>query len=146
MTKLIVEMEMPKRCIECGVRLKCKRYVCGLQQDIAEGLKPLMGNKDCLIKGVLPESEPERFRINGYSMKDLLLFAEMCKRNDVQEADLKQAAWNIELAVRAVMNERKEIIKNMVDEITMRFTPDFKKAYEEMTPNCGAIMTKGEAI
>lgn len=55
MSKLIVEIEMPKRCIECGVRLKCKRYVCGLQQDIAEDLKPLIGDKDCLIKGVLPD-------------------------------------------------------------------------------------------
>ena len=61
MTKLIVEMDMPKRCIECGVRLKCKRYVCGLQQDIAivEDLKPLMGDKDCLIKGVLPDEHGE---------------------------------------------------------------------------------------
>jgi hypothetical protein len=85
-------------------------------------------------------SEPERFGINGYSMKDLLLFAEMCKRNDVSEADLKQAAWNLELAVRAVMNERQEIVKNTMDEITMRFTPDFEKAYAEMMPNCGARM------
>lgn len=53
--KLIVEMEMPKRCIKCGVRLKCKRYVCGLYQGIAEILNPLMGDKDCLIKGVLPD-------------------------------------------------------------------------------------------
>ena len=77
-------------------------------------------------------SEPERFGINGYSMKDLILFAEMCKRNDVREADLKQAAWNLELAVRAVMNERAEIIKNTMDEIAMRFTPDFEKAFAEM--------------
>lgn len=55
MSKLIVEMEMPTRCIRCKVRLKCKRYVCGLQQDIAEDLNPLIGDKDCLIKGVLPE-------------------------------------------------------------------------------------------
>lgn len=53
MSKLIIEMEIPKRCIECGVRLKCKRYVCGLYQDIAEDLNPLMGDKDCLIKGEL---------------------------------------------------------------------------------------------
>ena len=53
--KLIVEMEMPTRCINCGVRLKYKRYVCGLQQDIAEDLNPLMGDMACLIKGVLPE-------------------------------------------------------------------------------------------
>ena len=55
MAQVIVEMEMPKRCINCGVRLKCKRYVCGLQQDIAEDLNPLMGDKDCNIKGVLPD-------------------------------------------------------------------------------------------
>lgn len=55
MSKLIVEMEMPKRCTKCGVRLKCKRYVYGLQQGIAEDLKSLMGDKDCLIKGVLPD-------------------------------------------------------------------------------------------
>ena len=64
--------------------------------------------------------------------KDLILFAEMCKRNDVREADLKQAAWNLELAVRAVMNERAEIVKNTMDEIAMSFTPDFEKAFAEM--------------
>ena len=77
-------------------------------------------------------SNPERFKIYGYTVKNLLLFADMCKRNDVQESDLKQAAWNLEFAVRAVMNERQEIVKNTMDEITMRFTPDFEKAYEEM--------------
>ena len=50
---LIVDMEMPTRCINCEVRLKCKRYVCGLYQDIAEDLNPLMGDKDCFIKGEL---------------------------------------------------------------------------------------------
>ena len=88
-------------------------------------------------------SNPERFNLYGYSMKDLLLFAEMCKRNDVREADLKKASWNLELAVRTVMNERAEIVKNTMDEIAMRFTPDFEKAYAEMMPNFGARM-KGE--
>lgn len=85
-------------------------------------------------------SNPERFKIYGYTVKDLLLFADMCKRNDVREADLKQAAWNLELAVRAVMNERAEIVKNTMDEIALSFTPDFEKAYEEMMQNCGARM------
>ncbi len=70
--------------------------------------------------------------ICGYPVDKLIMFAEMCKRNDVQEHDLKQAAWNLELAVRAVMNERQEIIKNAVGEITMRCTPDFEKAFKEM--------------
>ena len=70
--------------------------------------------------------------IYGYPVDKLIMFAEMCKRNDVQEHDLKQAAWNLELAVRAVMNERQEIIKNAVGEITMRCTPDFEKAFKEM--------------
>ena len=77
-------------------------------------------------------SNPERFKIYGYTVKDLFLFADMCKRNDVREADLKQAAWNLELAVRAVMNERAEIVKNTMDEISVRFTPDFEKAFAEM--------------
>lgn len=85
-------------------------------------------------------SNPERFKIYDYTVKDLILFAEMCKRNDVQESDLKQAAWNLELAVRAVMNERAEIVKNTMDEIAMSFTPDFEKAYEEMMQNSGAKM------
>ncbi len=74
----------------------------------------------------------DRFKIYGYKLRDLILFAEMCNRNDVRESDLKQAAWNLELAARAVMNERQEIVKNTMAEITMRFTPDFVKAYEEM--------------
>ena len=76
-------------------------------------------------------SNPERFKVYDYTVRDLILFADICKRNDVREADLKQAAWNLELAVRAVMNERAEIVKNTMNEIAMRFTPDFEKAYEE---------------
>lgn len=80
MSKLIVEMEMPKRCIECGVRLKCKRYICGLQQDTAENLKPLISDKDCLIEGVLSEEHgdlidrdalKERFVDNGQDIDTL---------------------------------------------------------------------------
>ena len=89
-------------------------------------------------------SNPERFKIYGYSVKDLILFSDMCKRNDVRETDLKNAAWNLDLSVRAVMNERQEIVKNAMDEITMRFTPDFEKAYEEMMPNCGSVMKGAE--
>lgn len=77
-------------------------------------------------------SNIDRFKVYDYTVRDLILFAEMCKRNDVRESDLKKAAWNLELAVRAVMNEREEIIKNTMDEIAMRFTPDFEKAYAEM--------------
>ena len=77
-------------------------------------------------------SNIERFKIYNYTVKDLLLFADICKRNDVRETDLKQAAWNLELAVRAVMNERAEIVKKTMDEISVRFTPDFEKAYAEM--------------
>ena len=89
-------------------------------------------------------SNPERFKIYNYTVKDLILFADICKRNDVREEDLKQAAWNLELAVRAVMNERQEIIENEMKQITMRFTPDFEKAVEEMMPNCGAKMDGGK--
>lgn len=81
-------------------------------------------------------------RIMGYDTEKLILFAKMCEENDVTEHDLKQAAWNLEFAVRAVANERMEIIKNIMDEITVQFTPDFEKAAEEML-NCGARM-KGE--
>lgn len=86
--------------------------------------------EDDLRNGTI--SNPERIEIYGYKVKELILFADMCKRNDVQEADLKQAAWNMELAVRAVMNERQEIVKNTMNEIAMRFTPDFEKAFAEM--------------
>lgn len=69
----------------------------------------------------------------GYPIDKLLMFAEICKRNGIQEADLKQAAWNLELTVRAVMNERQEIVKNMVDDmVTVRYIPDFEKAFAEM--------------
>ena len=77
-------------------------------------------------------SNPERFKIYDYTVKDLILFAELCKRNNVREEDMQQAAWNLELAVRAYALEREEIIKNTMDEIVARFTPDFEKAYEEM--------------
>ena len=78
------------------------------------------------------QAELNRRTIYGYPVEKLIMFAEMCKRNDVQEHDLKQAALNLELAVRAVMNERQEIIKKAAGEITMRCTPDFEKAFKEM--------------
>lgn len=86
--------------------------------------------EDALLNGAI--NNPERFKICGYRLRDLILFADMCKRNDVREADLKQAAWNLELAVRAVVNERQEIVKNTMDEISVRFTPDIEKAFAEM--------------
>ena len=115
-------------------------WVCGadceqiLMQDAADALeaaeKRIARLEDDLRNSTI--SNPERFKIYGYTLKDLLLFADMCKRNDVREADLKNAAWNLELAVRAYALEREEIIKNTMDEIVARFTPDFEKAYEEM--------------
>ena len=90
--------------------------------------------EDALWNGAI--SNPERFKIYGYKLRDLILFADMCKRNDVREADLKQAAWNLELAVRAVQNERMEIVKKWSDEtssgISARLIPDFEKAFTEM--------------
>ena len=77
-------------------------------------------------------SNIDRYKIYGYTVNDLILFAELCKRNDVREADLKQSAWNLKLAMRAVMNERAEIVKNTMDEIVARFTPDFEKAFAKM--------------
>lgn len=98
--------------------------------------------EDNLRTGII--SDPERFKIYNYSLKDLILFADMCKRNNVRDADLKQAAWNLEFAVRAVMSERQEIAKNMLDEITMMFTPNFEEAYKEMMENCILPYVKGE--
>lgn len=90
--------------------------------------------EDDLRNGTI--SNIDRFKVYDYTVRDLILFADMCKRNDVREADLKQAAWNLELAVRAVQNERMEIVKKWSDEmsngISVRLIPDFEKAYEEM--------------
>lgn len=129
------EVSVP--CTECpyyGVFARSGTCVYHLMIDAADALEEaeqrIADLEDDLMSGTV--SEPERFGINGYSMKDLLLFSDMCKRNDVQESDLKKAAWNLELAVRAVMNERAEIVKNTMNEITMRFTPDFEKAFAEM--------------
>ena len=123
-----------RRCNECNY------YSCGvcsftiIMTDAADAIeaadKRIAELEDDLRNSTISNSE--RFKIYGYTVKDLLLFAETCKRNDVQEADLKQAAWNLELAVRAYALEREEIIKNTMDEIVARFTPDFEKAYEEM--------------
>lgn len=145
--ELIKALRICADCTDLHFILGTSRERCtiSLMRDAADALeaaeKRISDLEDDLMSGTV--SEPERFGINGYSMKDLILFAEMCKRNDVQESDLKQAAWNLELAVRAWENERAEIVKNTMDEITMRLTPDFAKAYEEMMQNCGARM-KGE--
>lgn len=90
--------------------------------------------EDDLLNGTI--SNPERFEIYGYKVKDLLLFADMCKRNDVREADLKQAAWNLELAVRAYHNATIENFRALEDETgvyaSCRYVPNFEKAYAEM--------------
>lgn len=74
--------------------------------------------------------------INGYRMKDLILFAELCKRNGVKEEDMKQAAWNLELAVRAYHNATIENLRTWEDEkgiyASARYVPNFEKAYAEM--------------
>jgi len=58
-------------------------------------------------------------KIYGYKVRDLIMFAELCERNDVRASDMKQAAWNLELAVRAVMNERQEMIEDEMKKITI---------------------------
>lgn len=120
----------------------CVKVGCHVDKDELE--KALRYDRDQYVKGYEDgkrdaaaaieelQAELNSRTIYGYSVDKLIMFAEMCKRNDVQEHDLKQAAWNLELAVRAVMNERQEIIKNAVGEITMRCTPDFEKAFKEM--------------
>lgn len=118
-----------------------KRIMCDAADALEAADKRIAELEMDLLNGTI--SNIERIKIYGYTVKDLILFADMCKRNDVQESDLKKVAWNLELAVRAVMNERAEIVKNTMDEIEMRFTPDFEKALDEMMPNCDAKM-KGE--
>jgi hypothetical protein len=140
--------------------------LCGSPDAVCKGQCPYYGVENCLSKKDLDAADAleaaekriaeleddlmngtisniDRYKIYDYTVRDLILFADMCKRNDVKESDLKQAAWNLELAARAVMNERSEMIKNEMGNIVMRFTPDFEKAYEEMMPNCGARM-RGE--
>lgn len=78
----------------------------------------------------------KNYKIYGYKVRDLILFADMCKRNDVQEADLKQAAWNLELASIAYFNATIENICTWEDEkgiyASARYVPNFEKAYAEM--------------
>lgn len=130
-----------------AVTKPCKVSPWKLMRDAADSLeaaeKRIAELEDDLRDGTI--SNPERFKIYDYTVKDLILFAELCKRNNVREEDIQQAAWNLELAVRAYALEREEIIKNTMDEIVARFTPDFEKAYEEMMPNCGAKMDGGKA-
>ena len=92
-----------------------------------------LGDADAMTemwKRKYEEAEDSRM-VYGYPVKKLVAFAEMCRRNDVQENDLKQAAWNLELAVRAVINERVEIIETETG-VTAKFTPNFAEAYAEM--------------
>ena len=129
-TKLVAELRcksLSKQCDSCkyGYRL-CPDSECN---DACHGEQIYAAAADA-IEAL--QAELNSRTIYGYSVDKLIMFAKMCKRNDVQERDLKQAAWNLELAVRAVMNERQEIIKKAAGEITMRCTPDFEKAFKEM--------------
>ena len=73
---LIIDMPMPNRCVECGPRLLCKRYIIALQEDRAEDLYPMVGDKDCLIKGELVRcGECKQYeKFDGYSKKFGMLF------------------------------------------------------------------------
>lgn len=129
------------RLIDSNKGKTTSRYI-KVEDQLKDAEQRISDLEDDLRNGII--SDPEHFTVYNYNLKDLILFADMCKRNNVRDADLKQAAWNIELAVRAVMNERQEIVKNMLDEITMRFTPNFEEAYKEMMENCILPHVKGE--
>lgn len=99
-----------------------------------QAIKPI--NPHGELREMLIDAQIDNYKIYGYKVRDLILFADMCKRNDVQEADLKQAAWNLELAVRAYHNATIENFRTWEDEkgihSSARYVPNFEKAYAEM--------------
>ena len=138
--------DVAERCLPCGY-YDCEPWCeAALVNDAADALeaaeKRIARLEDDLRNSTI--SNPERFKIYCYTVKDLLLFADICKRNGVQEAYMKQAAWNLELAVRAYHNATIENFRTWEDEngihSSARYVPNFEKAYEEMMPNCGAKM------
>lgn len=108
---LIVETEMPKRCTKCGVRLSCMRYVYGLRRNAAENLKPLMGDKDCLIKGVLPDEHGDLIDRDAFIHKYLAFYTEQERKKNLVFAavEVKQQFADMICDERALIAaERKD--------------------------------------
>lgn len=77
--------------------------------------------EECLkeIQKYREKTKPlDHMHVYGYSVRDLILFASMCERNNVRESDLKEAACNLELAVRAVETERIEVLEQGINTFT----------------------------
>lgn len=76
-------------------------------------------------------------RLYGYDFRDLIVFAEMCRRNGVREEDLQKAANNIELAfttrLKILQEEYDEQMKANAVSVTWRcrFGYDFEGRTEE---------------
>lgn len=119
---------MQNQAVGFRVKVGCKMMELIRKSD---ALHAVLRNQGDAAVAAVQEIIPIR-KIYGYDLMKLVAFAYACEKNCVSNYDLKQAAWNLELAVRAVMNERQEMIENEMKKITMRFTPDFEKAYADM--------------
>lgn len=53
--------------------------------------------------------------IYGYPIKDLILFADMCRKNHIDEIDLREAAGNIKYAYAAVRQEFDNAICEVIN-------------------------------
>ena len=66
MSEVIVQVELPKQCIDCCVRSECDLYMNELRKPFEKrdftAFKPL--GKGCLIRGVLPEQHGRLVDIN----------------------------------------------------------------------------------
>lgn len=76
--------------------------------------------------------------IEGFPVKDLMLFAQVCRKNRVAEHDLQTFAWNMEKALEIVRKEFDDSIKesmNRVFQYGVELNDACRKQNREEKPN-----------
>lgn len=98
-------MEMPKNCYECPFLFDEAEYcpIRGRNVDAREKAEQRDGA--CTL------IDFDDSTIYGYKMKELIAFADACRKNGVDERDMKAFANNCEWALKVISDEQKKLFE-----------------------------------
>ena len=97
-------------CKICGYRhsTECGRRIA---DDAADAIERLQAENDEL------RARWNAATIEGFPVKDLMLFAQVCRKNRVAERDLQTFAWNMEKALEIVRKEFDDSIQESMNRV-----------------------------
>ena len=98
-------MEMPKNCYECPFLFDEAEYcpVRGVNVDARE--KAEQRDDICTLVDF------DDSTIYGYKMKELIAFADACRKYGVDERDMKAFANNVEWSLKIVCEEQRKVFE-----------------------------------